>query len=333
MSTGVGGQQVRVLVTDWEFDDLGVEERVLGEAGLEVVAAQCRTPEEVLAAASDVGARALLVQYAPITDAVIRGIEGLGVVARYGVGVDNVDIEAASTQGVWVCNVADYGDEEVATHASALALAAARGVHRADRDIRSGTWDYKQSRPIHRLSERSLGVLGLGRIGRRVVQLLGPYFGRVLGADPYLPEEHWPDGVVRRSVEELFAEADVLTLHMPLNSETHHIVDDARLGLMREGSIVVNTSRGGLVDAAALRRALDSGRLAAAGLDVLEQEPPGADHPLIGHPQMLMSPHIAWFSAESEVILRTRAAENVVAWATGEVPRYPVVDPRSAAGR
>lgn len=333
MSAASGGSPVRVLVTDWEFDDLGVEERVLGEAGLEVVAAQCRTPEEVITAATACGARALLVQYAPITAEVIRGIEGLGVVARYGVGVDNVDLEAATERGVWVCNVADYGDEEVATHASALALAAARGVHRADRDIRSGTWDYKRSRPVHRLSERSLGVLGLGRIGRRIVGLLGPYFGQVLGADPYLPDEHWPEGVIRRSVEELFAEADVLTLHMPLNSETHHIVDDARLALMREGSIIVNTSRGGLVDAAALRRALDSGRIAAAGLDVLEQEPPGADHPLIGHPQMLMSPHIAWFSAESEIILRSRAAENVVAWASGDVPRYSVVDPRGDTDR
>ena len=322
------GTPVRVLVTDWEFDDLGVEIETLEVHGLEVVHAQCRTPGEVVEAALAHGAQALLVQYAPIDASVIKGIPGLGVVARYGVGVDNVDLDAAREAGIWVCNVADYGDEEVATHASALALAAARGLHRADRDVRDGVWDYKRARPVHRLSERTLGILGLGRIGRRVATLLGPYFGTVIGADPFLPEDAWPSGVTRVSVDEVFAAADVLTLHLPLSADTHHIVNATTLATMREGSIIVNTSRGGLIDAAALRVALDEGPLGTAALDVLEQEPPRDGHPVVGHAESIMTPHIAWYSAESEVILRRKAAQNVLAWAQDQVPAYVVVGPR-----
>jgi D-3-phosphoglycerate dehydrogenase / 2-oxoglutarate reductase len=328
MTAPISETPIRVLVTDWEFDDLDVERAGLEPAGLELVHAQCRTPQEVLDAAKDTGARALLVQYAPITGEVIRGIPGLGIVARYGVGVDNVDLEAARERDVWVCNVTDYGDEEVATHASALALSAARGLPWHDRAVRSQVWDYKQGRPMHRLSERSLGVLGLGRIGRRVAQVLGPFFGEVLGADPYLREDRWPAGVHRRTVDELFEEAHVLTLHLPLTEDTHHLVDAGRLATMREGAILVNTSRGGLVDAQALRVALDDGPLAAAALDVLESEPAPADHPLTDHPRALVTPHTAWYSAESEVILRRGAVANVVAWASGEVPAYAVIDPR-----
>lgn len=319
---------VRVLVTDWEFDELGVELDTLATQGLEVVNAQCRTPQDVLDAALAHGATALLVQYAPIDASVIRGIPGLGVIARYGVGVDNVDLDAAREAGVWVCNVADYGDEEVATHASALVLATARGLHRADRDIRDGVWDYKRARPVHRLSERTLGILGLGRIGRRVASLLGPYFGTLIGADPFLPEGAWPATVTRVTVDEVFASSDVLTLHLPLSADTHHIVNAASLATMREGSIIVNTSRGGLIDAAALRVALDDGPLGTAALDVLEQEPPQDGHPVIGHAEALMTPHMAWYSVESEVILRRKAAQNVLAWAQDEVPAYVVVDPR-----
>lgn len=317
-----------MLVTDWEFDDLEIERDGLAAAGLELVHAQCRTPQQVLDAAADTGARALLVQYAPITAEVVHGIPNLGIVARYGVGVDNVDLNAARADGVWVCNVTSYGDEEVATHASALALSAARGVPFHDRAVRSGVWDYKQARPMRRTSEQTLGVLGLGRIGQRVVALLGPFFGHVLGADPYLPDQYWPDGVERAEVDAVFERADVVTLHLPLTDETRHLVDASALARMRTGAIVVNTSRGGLVDEDALLRALEQGPLAAAALDVMEVEPAPDDHPLRAHPRALVTPHTAWYSSESEVILRRGAVANVVAWAADEVPEHAVVDPR-----
>jgi D-3-phosphoglycerate dehydrogenase / 2-oxoglutarate reductase len=325
MSGGDG--RVRVLVTDWEFDDLGIEEEGLTAAGLELVHAQCRTPDEVIAAATETGARGLLVQYAPITGDVLRAVPDLGVVARYGVGVDNVDLAAAEEQGVWVCNVTGYGDEEVATHASSLVLGLLRGIPFHDRSVRSGGWDYKQARPVHRTSVRTLGVLGLGRIGRRTAELLGPFFGEVIGADPHLPDEHWPAGVERVGTDELLSRAQVLTLHLPLTEETHHLLDADALARLPEGAVVVNTSRGGLVDEEALVTALDDGPVGAAALDVLSQEPAPADHPLRSHPRVVLTPHAAWYSTESERILRSAAVQNVVAWAEDRRPAYPVVAP------
>jgi D-3-phosphoglycerate dehydrogenase / 2-oxoglutarate reductase len=326
--SGATDGPIRALVTDWEYEDLEIERSGLEAGGLELADAQARTPQEVVDAARESGARALLVQYAPITAEVLHGIPDLGLVARYGVGVDNVDLEAAREAGVWICNVTGYGDEEVATHASSLALAAVRGLAFHDRNVRRGVWDYKRARPTRRTSEQTLGILGLGRIGRKAASLLGPFFGRLLGADPYLPDEHWPEGVDRVEVDELFERADVISLHLPLTEETRHLVDATSLGRMRDGAILVNTSRGGLVDEAALVRALDEGPLAAAALDVMETEPAPDDHPLRSHPRALVTPHAAWYSAESEVILRRGAVANVVAWANGEVPTHVVVDPR-----
>lgn len=317
----------RVLVTDWEFDDLAPELAVLEEAGLELVDAQCRTAEEVVAAATEAGVRALLVQYAPITAEVLHGVPDLGVVARYGVGVDNVDLAAAADAGVWVCNVTGYGDEEVATHATALILGVLRGVPFLDRDVRDGGWDFKVGRPIHRTSERTVGILGLGRIGRRAAELLAPFFDRVIGADPHLPSSAWPSGVERVEVDDLLARADVVSLHLPLTDETHHLLDAAALAAMRPGAVVVNTSRGGLIDEVALADALDSGHLGAAALDVLEAEPAPADHPLRTHPRAVVTPHVAWYSTTSAQTLRTEAARNVVAWSRGERPTHVVVDP------
>jgi D-3-phosphoglycerate dehydrogenase len=316
--------RIRALVTDWEFDDLELERQQLASAGIELQHSQCRTPEEVSTAIADSGAQALLVQYAPITASVLEDAD-IGIVARYGVGVDNVDLEAAARTRTTVCNVTGYGDEEVATHAAALALAALRGLPFHDRDVRAGGWDYKRARPIRRASQLTLGVLGLGRIGREAVRLLGPFFGRVVGADPYLPTEHWPDTVQQRSIEQTLRVADVLTLHLPLTDETHHLVDDATLSHMPEGAILVNTSRGSLVDEDAVLRALDNGHLAAAAVDVLAEEPANADHPLRSHERALVTPHTAWYSAESEKVLRRRATANIVAWANGRVPAHVVV--------
>lgn len=317
---------LRALVTDWEFDDLELEREGLSRAEIELVHAQCRTPDEVIAAVEDTGARALLVQYAPIDARVLRSAE-LGIVVRYGVGVDNVDLAAAAERGTIVCNATSYGDEEVATHAAALALSALRAVPFHDRDVRSGGWNYKAARPMPRVSERTLGVLGVGRIGRELIRLLGPFFGRVIGADPFLPNDVWPAGVDRGSVDEVLAEADVLSLHLPLSDETRHTIDDAALAEMRTGSVLVNTARGGLVDEDAVVRALDTGKLSVVALDVLGVEPAPSDHPLRAHPRALITPHTAWYSEESEQVLRQMAVDNVVAWATDGELRDVVVGP------
>lgn len=318
---------MRALVTDWGFEDLAMERKGLAEAGIELAEAQCRTAQEVIAAALESGARAFLVQMAPINAEVLQSAPELGMIARYGVGVDNIDLEAARQQGITVCNVTGYADEEVATHAAALALSLVRGITLHDRDVRTGGWDLKKARPLRRSSLMTLGIVGFGRIGQLAAHLLAPFFGKAIACDPYLPDSQWPDRFERVSLDELLACSDVLSLHLPLNESTRNLIDERALASVPAGAIVVNTARGGLIDEDALLRALESGQVAGAGLDVLATEPPPPDHPLRRHPRALVTPHAAWYATESEDILRAKAIRNVVAWARGERPDDIVVDP------
>ncbi len=315
---------MKVLITDAEYPDLAIERQVLEAAGFEVALAQCRTPQEVIAKGQ--GAAALLVQYAPITREVFAALPELKIVSRYGVGVDTVDLEAARAFGVWVANVPDYGTEEVAAHAFAMALALVRHLPFYDRAVREGKWHYLTSGPLKRPSTMTFGVVGLGRIGRTVAERARAWFGRVLGHDPYLPESAWPRGVEGVGLEELFRQSHVVSLHLPLTPETRHLANRARLASMPVGSYLVNTARGSLVDLDALLWALEEGPLAGAALDVLPEEPPPKGHPILRHPRVLFSPHAAFFSEEAEAALRRKAAMNIVAWAQTGRPEHVVVE-------
>lgn len=317
---------MKVLVTDTEYSSLDLEAGVLAAAGHELVVASCRTAEDVIAAGA--GVDAVLVQYAPITAAVFEALPQLGLVSRYGVGVDAVDTEAAREHGVWVCNVPDYGTTEVALHAVALLLALLRNLAGHDREVRAGHWDYHLGGELRRPSSLTLGVVGLGRIGRLTAERAAPWFGAVVGYDPYLPDSAWPAVFERVDLPEVFTRSSAVTLHLPLTDETRGLVGLDLLGRMPPGSYLVNTSRGGLVDLDALLDALQSGRLAGAALDVLPQEPPPSDHPLLTHPRALITPHVAWYSAEAEVELRRKAAQNIVDWARTGRPTYAVVEGR-----
>ncbi len=318
--------RVRVLVTDADYGVLDIETEVLSAAGHELLIARCRTAAEVIEAAQEVDA--VLVQYAPITAEVLDALPRLRLVSRYGVGVDVVDTDAARARGVWVCNVPDYGTVEVALHAVAMLLALLRNLAGHDREVHAGRWDHRLGGRLPRPGGLTVGVVGLGRIGRMTMERAAPWFGRVVGYDPHLPDDAWPAGVERLGLDELFAASNAVTLHLPLTADTQGLVGADLLARMPAGSYLVNTARGGLVDLDAVVRALEDGRLAGVGLDVLPQEPPPVDHPLLGHPRMLLSPHVAWYSEESEAELRRKAAENVVAWARTGRPTYPVVDGR-----
>ncbi|SOD97667.1 C-terminal binding protein [Blastococcus haudaquaticus] len=317
---------MRVLVTDAEYDVLDIEEEVLAAAGHELVTARCRTPADVIAAARDVDA--VLVQYAPITAGVLEALPGLRLVSRYGVGVDVVDLEAARARGVWVCNVPDYGTVEVALHAVAMLLALLRGLPEHARNVRAGRWDYRLGGQLRRPGELTLGVVGLGRIGRMTMERASPWFGTCVGYDPHLPDDAWPAGVERVGLEELFTRSNAVTLHLPLTAETQGLVGTDLLELLPAGAYLVNTARGALVDVDAVLGALTGGRLGGVALDVLPEEPPPADHALLTHPLALVTPHVAWFSAESERELRRKAAQNVVTWARTGRPDHPVVEGR-----
>ena len=314
---------MRVVVTDADYGALDIEAELLTAAGHELRTAQCRTPEEVVAAAQD--ADALLVQYAPITAEVFEALPRLRLVSRYGVGVDVVDQDAARARGVWVCNVPDYGTAEVALHAVAMLLALLRNLAGHDREVHAGRWDHRLGGRLLRPGGLSLGVVGLGRIGRTTMERAAPWFGHVVGYDPYLPDDAWPAAVERLDLPELFASSNAVTLHLQLTAETHGLVGADLLGRMPAGSYLVNTARGGLVDLDAVLQALEDGRLAGVGLDVLPQEPPPAGHPLLTHPRALLTPHVAWYSEEAEAELRRKVAQNVVSWAETGRPDHVVV--------
>jgi D-3-phosphoglycerate dehydrogenase len=315
---------LRFLITDYDFPDVDLELALFRDAGFEAATAQCRTEDDLIAAAR--GCSGVLSQYAPVTDRVMGALPEMRIVSRMGAGFDTVDVAAARRRGVWVSNSPDYGIGEVATHALGMALSLIRHLPRFDREVRAGRWHYASTGGLVRASNLTLGILGLGRIGKRMSYISRNVFAGVIACDPYLIDGDFPAYVGRVSKEELFRKADVVSLHVPLNDETRGMVDARLLGLMNKGSFLVNTSRGGVVKVDDVVAALDSGRLEGAALDVLPQEPPAANEPLIAHPKALVTPHAAFYSVEGERELRTKAAQNLIDWAKTGRPKYVVVE-------
>ncbi|HEX5781106.1 MAG TPA: C-terminal binding protein [Solirubrobacteraceae bacterium] len=303
---------MKVLVTDHVFADLDAEKAALAEIGCELELA----PDPAALPEAVGGAAALMVCFAQVDEQVIEAASDCKIIARYGIGVDNVDVDAATRRGIQVTNVPDYCLDEVADHAMALLLAAARGVVGAARGVREGDWTVPQEN-IHRIAGRRLALIGAGRIGRKVADRARAFGYEVVVYDPYAD-----DSVA--SVEEAVAEADAISVHAPLTDETRHIIGSESLAAMRRRPILVNTSRGGLVDLEAVTRALDEDRLAAVALDVTEPEPLPDDHPLRTHPRAIVTPHMSFYSEEAQAELQRRAVEEVIRALSGEPPRCPV---------
>jgi D-3-phosphoglycerate dehydrogenase len=311
---------MRIVITDCDHPDVDPERRAAVDAGVELRLEQCRTEDDVVARCAD--ADGLLVQYAPITDRVLDALPRLRVVSRYGVGVDTVDVEAASRRGVLVANVPHYGTEEVSDHTVALLLTMARATARLDASVRTGQWDVGTAMPLHRIAGRLLGVVGFGAIGRAVARKARALGYRVVAYEVTAEAGSTADdGTPLVTLDDLLAHAHAVSLHVPYLPATHHLIDEARLRQMRPDALLVNTARGGLVDTAALVRVLDEGHLAGAALDVLETEPPSPDDPLVRHPRIVVTPHAAWYSEESVTVLKETCVRNVLdALAGREVP-------------
>ncbi|MFI4926035.1 MAG: C-terminal binding protein, partial [Vicinamibacteria bacterium] len=278
-----------ILFADHDYHDISLERDLLDRHGIRLDVAQCKTEADVIAAAQDV--RGILLQYAPITERVVAALPRLGIVSRIGAGFDTIDTEACARHGVWVANSPDYGVGEVATHALALALALVRNVVGWHRDIAAGRWHYTTAGPIRRASELTLGIVGLGRIGKRMAHVSRDVFKRVIAADPYLIDGDFPAYVARGTLDEVFAQSDVVSLHTPLNAETRGMIGTRVLGLAKPGSYLVNTSRGAVVDVDAALAALDRGTLAGLALDVLPVEPVPPDSRLLSNPRVILTPH------------------------------------------
>jgi phosphoglycerate dehydrogenase-like enzyme len=313
----------KILFADNDFPDLGIERELFAAAGVELATGQCRTEDDVIAAAR--GCSGVLLQYAPITERVVASLPGLGIVSRIGAGFDTVDTEACARHGVWVANSPDYGVGEVATHALALALGLVRNVIAYHRDIHAGKWHYLSSGPLRRVGDMTLGIVGLGRIGKRMAHVGRNLFRRVVACDPYIIDGDFPAYVERRNLAGVFGESDVVSLHVPLTAETRGMIDAKVLAGARPGLYLVNTARGAVVDVDAALAALDSGSLAGLGLDVLPAEPVPSGSPLLDHPRVILTPHAAFFSVEAERELRRKAAQNIVTWLATGRPDYVIV--------
>ncbi|MBE7520787.1 MAG: C-terminal binding protein [Burkholderiales bacterium] len=312
----------RILFSDHDYHDISLERDLLARQGIEIEVANCRTEDEVIRAAK--GFRGILLQYAPITERVLAALPDLCIVSRIGAGFDTIDTAACARHGVWVANSPDYGVGEVATHALALALALVRNVVMWDRDVKAGTWHYTSAGPVPRASDLTLGIVGLGRIGKRMAHVSRNLFRRVVAADPYLIDGDFPAYVERATLPKLFETADIVSLHVPLNDETRGMINAALLDSMRPGSFLVNTARGAVLDVDAAVAALDRGTLAGLALDVLPQEPVPPGSPLVAHPRVILTPHSAFYSVESEKELRRKAAQNLATWFHSGRPDYVV---------
>jgi len=296
-----------ILITDCDHPSIDVERDILSAAGWTVTLARCQTAADVVAAGED--ATALIVQYAPITGGVLRALPGVRAVGRYGVGLDTVDTVAAAELGVAVRNVPDYCVDEVADHALGLILALTRGIVALDRGVQQGTWDFRLAGRVRRASSQRLGIVGLGRIGSALAQRALAIGYDVVGCDPRGPG---PTGLTMTDLPTLLATSDIVSVHAPLNESTRHLIDADALGRMRPTAVLVNTSRGGLVDGPALVAALRDGLIAGAALDVLEREPIAPDDPLIGMSNVILTPHAAFYSEESLVEMKRKVCERVL---------------------
>jgi len=317
-----------VVLTDHVFpdEDAVIEQRVLEAAGARLEIHECRDEDRLIEITRH--ADGLLVERALITRRVIAGMERCQVIARYGVGYDCIDVPAATEAGIIVCNVPDYCVPEVADHTMALLLDLARSTIKLDAEVRRGIWDvYSGGKTNRRIEGQVLGMIGSGRIGRAVAKRALAFGLRLLVFDPYVDAETISSfGGTKVDLEELLRTADFVTLHVPLTAETRHLLSADRIRLMKPTAYVINTARGGLIDQKALTEALQEGRLAGAALDVLEQEPPSPDDPILKLPNVILNPHAAFYSKGASEDLHRMAAEEVARVLQGKMPKS-VVNP------
>jgi D-3-phosphoglycerate dehydrogenase / 2-oxoglutarate reductase len=311
-----------VAVADSVFPNLDLARAVVSRAGAELRLAPQPTPESIVATAKE--ADALLVTYAKITAEMIGQMKRCRIISRFGIGVDNVDLAAATRDGIVVTKVPDYCIDEVSDHAMALLLALVRKIPFSSARAHAGRWEMPAVAPIHRLRGRTLGLVGFGRIPQLVAPKAKAFGLRVISYDPYVPKAVMDQaGVGQVEFAELVRTSDYISIHSPLLPETHHLFNADVFRMMKPSTFLVNTARGPVVDEAALARALDGKQLAGAALDVLEQEPP-VNSPLFGRDNVILTPHTSFYSVESLEELQTKAAEEVVRVLSGEAPRNPV---------
>jgi D-3-phosphoglycerate dehydrogenase / 2-oxoglutarate reductase len=322
--------QLQVGVSDSVFPNLDPARAVLSKIGAQLHLAEEAKPEAIMRVAKD--ADALFATYAKITADMIRQMTRCRIISRFGIGVDNVDIAAATERGIVVTKVPDYCIDEVSDHAMALLLAAVRKIPLANSMVHQGRWEMPAVVPIHRLRGSTLGLVGFGRIPQLVAPKAQSFGMQVVSYDPYVPKNVFENAKVRGvEFKELLKISDYISIHSPLLPETQGLFNAEAFRQMKPHAYLINTARGPIVDEGALAQALDAGQLAGAALDVMTKEPP-AGSPLLGRPNVIITPHTSFYSEESLVDLQTKAAEEVVRVLQGQAPKNPV-NPEALKGR
>ena len=310
----------KVVITDCDHGSIEEEKEEFGRIGAELILAQVQGEKDLIQACKE--ADGLVNQYALLTRKVFENLPKCEVVSRYGVGVDSVDLKAATDLGIIVANVPDYCMDEVADQTISMILTLIRKSTFFDQKVKSGQWDFHQGIPIYRARGKTLGLIGCGKIGLEVAKRISSFGVKVIAFDPYL--EKVPQGIELKDFDSVIKESDFISIHCPLNDSTRHLIGEQAFKKMEKRPLLINTSRGPIVDEKALIQALKEGLISGAGLDVLEKEPPDPLNPLLKMENVILTPHVSFYSVESISQLKRSTAKNVVDVLTGRWPRSVV---------
>ena len=310
----------QVVITDCDHGSIQEEQEEFDQIGAELILAQVQKEEDLIRVCEE--ADGLLNQYALLTRRVLENLPRCKVVARYGVGVDSVDLRAATDLGIVVANVPDYCMDEVANQTISMLLTLIRKTAFFNQKIKSGQWDFHLGTPIYRTRGKTLGLIGCGKIGLEVSKKISGFGVKVIAFDPYLEKVH--EGIELTDLDTVLKESDFISVHCPLNESTRHLIGEKEFQKMAKKPLFINTSRGPIIDEIALIQALEEGRISGAGLDVLEKEPPDLQNPLLKMENVILSPHVSFYSVESISELKRRTAENVSSVLLGKWPKSVV---------
>ena len=310
----------KIVICDCDHNSVDIEHAVLSRYGYDCDWRRCVTEDEVISGCAD--ATVLLVQYAKVGRRAMQALPNLRQIVRYGVGVDTIDLQAARDHGIQVCNVPDYGTNEVADQAVAHTLCLVRKLCLTNSAVRQGRWNYADTIPVRRLETLTVGVIGLGRISKAYVARMRAFGPKIIAADDFAKDI--PDYVTMVGFEALLDQADIISIHCPAEGNIG-LIGEREFGMMKDGVYLINVSRGGIIDEEALARALASKKLGGCGLDVAATEPMPADHPLLGYQNLTVSPHMGWYSEEAAEELKRKVAEEAIRFVQGKPVHYSVL--------
>lgn len=316
-------KDLKIVITDYQYADIENEGRIAREAGIFLKSYHCKTQEEVIDVVKD--ADAVIVQYADMNADVISHMKHCQVIIKYGIGVNNIDVKAATEKGIYVCNVPDYGVDEVANHAVTMLLALAKKLPTITKALRNGDWSYDSIIPLFRLAGSTLGLIGLGRIPLSVAKKMASFDVKILAYDPFIDAKIAEENnVTLVDFETLCKESDFISVHCPLTAATTHLINKKAFQMMKKTAIVINTARGPVICEKDLIDALEQGEIAGAGIDVFETEPVSIDNKLLKMENVIATPHIAWYSEEAIQSVQSKAAQEAVNVLSGNCPLNPV---------